>query len=131
MDFVPEALKAQVEKKINRYNAYKERKKDVPEETDSCDPVISDLPPLNFDPEDFKTPEFCESAIKKDGRALKYVPIKFLTAEICHEAVMQYPELIEYVPDLLRNMISTMSYSAIVKNIFFDNISLDKPKNFR
>ena len=53
-------------------------------------------------PEEFKTKELCELAVKKDGDALAYVPEELKTKELCKVAVKDNGLNLEFVPEELR-----------------------------
>ena len=49
-------------------------------------------------PKEFRTPELCEIAVRKYGRALQYVPKKLRTPELCKIAVSNDAFALQYVP---------------------------------
>ena len=54
---------------------------------------------LYYVPECLKTPEFCEVAVKNYGHALQFVPDEIITKELCELAIKQNGNNLAYVPD--------------------------------
>jgi hypothetical protein len=54
---------------------------------------------LVFVPLELKTKELCELAVKNNGNALRYVPLKLRTKELCELAVKNNGNALRYVPE--------------------------------
>ena len=75
------------------------RRKNSKQDIDVNDSYIMSI---GLDPEDFKTPEKCLAAVKKDGMKLDFVPEAFKTQELCFAAVEQNGIALRYAPKKIR-----------------------------
>jgi hypothetical protein len=66
------------------------------------EPVCLWLNNLQFIPEEFRTKERCESAIKQNGYNIKYVPKELRTKELCESAIKQNGYALGNIPEELR-----------------------------
>ena len=75
-------------------------------------PICLWLKNLRLVPEEYRTKELCELAVKQNGEALYYVLEKYITQELCNLAVQQNGMALEFVPLELR----TSLYKLAIQN---------------
>ena len=68
------------------------------------EPICLWLNDLQFIPDELRTKELCESAVKQNGEALNYVPKEYKTIEMCEMAVQNNGETLNYVPDKFQTL---------------------------
>ena len=108
LEYVPMKLRTKelCKAAVQQYPWMFEKVPDAVKDYDFCRWAVSiadNLGRENFKyvPDQFKTPELCMIAVKKDGRMLEHIPSSLITEEMCIAAITTTHAAVQLVPDSL------------------------------